>query len=71
MKPTVGRIVHFEDGVFGVYAGIITGIFPDGRCTLVLFHKTPPAELDKPVVYTVAHYSETPKVGHWSWPPRV
>lgn len=72
MKPTIGRIVYFEDGIFGTLAAIITNIEDDkGRCTLALFHRQPPTQFDQLVVYTVANFSEKPAVGHWSWPPRV
>jgi len=70
MKPTIGRIVHFEDWLYGTCAAIITNVDLDNdRCLLGLFHKGPPGEYQPSVVYHAANFSETPKQGHWSWPP--
>ena len=78
MKPTVGRIVHYtpkdhEDGLTrtGPWAGIVTEVFEDSRARLQLF--TPITQFEEPVwgeMPGVYKYSETPKPGHWNWPPR-
>ena len=72
---TIGRIVHFEDGVFGTCAAIVTNVKENsdtGKVCLALFHKDRPAELHTPpVIYHYADFSETPKVGCWNWPPKV
>jgi hypothetical protein len=70
-NPTIGRIVHYQrygspGGEFKAEPSpaVITQIHDDGDCQLfvmnpngVYFNKTP--------------FSEEPKPGHWSWPPRV
>lgn len=71
LVPTIGRIVHYQR--YGSPNGehkaepspaVITQIHPDGDAQLFVmnpngcyFNKTP--------------FSEEPKPGHWSWPPRV
>jgi len=71
-KPSIGRMVHYQR--FGSPGGehksepspaVITQVFEDGiTCQLFVmnpngfyFNKTP--------------FSEVPKPGHWSWPPKV
>lgn len=71
-KPSIGRIVHYQR--YGSPGGeheskpspaIITDVLEDGATVDIMvfnpnglyFNRTP--------------YSETPKPGHWSWPPRV
>jgi len=71
MKPTIGRIVHFEDGAYGTCAALITNVDDESSVTLALFRKYPPIEDQEPVVYVKAEYSDTPEIGHWSWPPRI
>lgn len=76
-QPTVGRIVHYRhDNV--TLAGIVTEV-PE------LLSEQPnsgPEDYVKATHLAVfaasglifvqqARYSETPKNGHWSWPPRV
>ena len=72
IKPTVGRIVHYQSygSPNGEHASlpraaIITEVTSDtsvGLCVLnptgQYFNRETP-------------YSETPKPGHWNWPPRV
>lgn len=72
MKPTIGRIVHFEDGLYGTCAAIVANTDekdPNGRVLLALFHKAMPTEDQKSIVYHYAEFSQEPKVGCWSWPP--
>lgn len=70
-KPTIGRVVHYQR--YGSPGGehktepspaVITQIHEDGDCQLfvmnpngVYFNKTP--------------FSQNPKPGHWSWPPKA
>lgn len=76
MKPSIGRIVHYQS--YGTPGGeyspepraaVVTEIHPEagytmlvGLCVLnptgMFFNRAVP-------------YSEEPKPGHWSWPPRV
>lgn len=71
MKPTIGRIVHYQS--YGTPGGeylpepraaVITEVLTDvvvGLCVLnptgQFFHRSVP-------------FSEEPKPGHWNWPPR-
>ena len=70
MKPTIGRIVHYQDRIYGTAAAIITDVKDDGTVCLGIFHKVP-GNIKDSVVYVIAEYSETPQDGYWSWPPRV
>jgi hypothetical protein len=70
-KPTIGRVVHYQR--YGTALGehksepspaVIVEVFENGDCQLFVmnpnglyFNRTP--------------YSDEPKGGHWSWPPRV
>lgn len=70
-KPSVGRIVHYYDpNEDEPCAAIITYIYPDYPpdqmyVALRVFTKKSDYAMH-PVTY-----SETPKSGFWSWPPRV
>jgi hypothetical protein len=75
-KPSIGRIVHYQShgSPNGQHkseprAAIITAVY-----------ETPPAPgaVDLAVLNPTGMYfdkgtpfSETPKAGHWNWPPRV
>jgi hypothetical protein len=70
MKPTVGRIVHYqtvigEDTLLPL-AAVVTETYSDNEMEAGLF-----------ILYVTEHafrqhipFSETPKLGHWNWPPR-
>lgn len=73
VKPTVGRIVHYQSygTPGGEYASlpraaVITEVDPNGEhvglCIL-----NPTGQFFTRGV----RYSEEPKPGHWNWPPRV
>ena len=83
-NPSVGRIVHYFDGTpADPQAAIVIGVpspatvaekWPalrddtgPGIVTLTIF------ATDRPAPYSVepVPYSETPKPGCWSWPPRA
>ena len=72
MKPTIGRIVHYQSygTPNGEYlpkpiASIITQVHTDGEFVgLCVFNPT--GLFFKESV----QYSEEPKPGHWNWPPR-
>ena len=71
MQPSIGRIVHYQK--YGTPGGehkaepspaVITKILEGDKCALFVmnpngcyFNETP--------------YSETPKPGHWNWPPKI
>lgn len=70
-RPSVGRIVHYFDNDDEVaftppLAAIVTAVITTHTVALTVFgtNCTP---------YNVARVpaSETPKAGHWCWPPRV
>jgi hypothetical protein len=78
MKPTVGRIVHYQSygSPGGEYkslprAAVITQTqaenpeLGDGVVGLAIFNPTGMFFNEK------IPYAETPTPGHWSWPPRV
>ena len=71
-KPSVGRIVHYQK--YGTAGGehksepspaVITKILDEesGRCQLFVMNPNG-------LYFNTTPYSETPKPGHWSWPPR-
>lgn len=75
-EPSIGRIVHFtdyENTSQRTYAAIVTAVpfenNPGGmRACLGVFIGVPGRDM----MWTGATpYSETPKPGHWSWPPRA
>lgn len=86
MKPTVGRIVHYQ--AYGTPGGehkpearaaIITNVLTIR--TMKIADPQVPDELEYRVSLCVLNptgmffneyvpYSETPKPGHWNWPPR-
>ena len=72
MKPSVGRMVHYRSygSPGGEYASlpraaVVTEVDPDGE-TVGLCILNPTGQFFTQHV----KYSETPKPGHWSWPPR-
>lgn len=83
MKPSVGRIVHYQS--YGTPGG---EYLPMPRAAIITGVNDPrdpeyEAEYDEMTVSlcvlnptgmffnTQVRYSEEPKPGHWSWPPRV
>lgn len=74
MNDTVGRIVHVyaddfetEDQIHGgPIAAIITEVLPDDKAYLCIF---PPRQLPG-YPRNAVPYSDTPKAGCWTWPPR-
>lgn len=76
--PTVGRAVHYyaegnspEEEHSGPFAGTVTAVLPDTGAMqhvhLVVFFPGNNHGHAK----TSVPYSEQPKKGCWSWPPRV
>ncbi|MFJ1459732.1 hypothetical protein [Nocardia sp. N2S4-5] len=78
--PSIGRIVHYQ--TYGTPGGefrpqplaaLITGVrddfgtddAPESRVSLVVFYDNGFSNK------TNVRFSEEPKPGHWSWPPRV
>lgn len=72
MKPTVGRIVHYQaygtpNGEFPSVprAAVVTQVHTDTCVDLCVMN---PSGL---FFNTSVVYSEEPKPGHWNWPPKV
>lgn len=79
MKPSIGRIVHYQ--AYGTpvdpsgkaaykpepRAAIVTEVCDDSNEAVGLAVLTPQGMFFNRSV----PYSEEPKPGHWSWPPRV
>lgn len=72
MKPTVGRIVHYQS--FGTPGGeysslaraaIVTEVHSDTKVGLCILNPT------GQFFTREVEYSDPPKPGCWSWPPRV
>lgn len=74
-QPTIGRIVHYTN------LGDADGKFPPETqpALIVRVNATPePQDIGAWIFYPGGFfymasipYSETPKRGHWNWPPRV
>lgn len=80
-KPTVGRIVHYHyhkerdlnSAVKGPNAAMICYVLIDeeGDEQRVNLHVYPRWKGDSEGFFQGIPFSEEPKPGHWSWPPRV
>ena len=64
MKPTVGRIVYYYYNEEIFEPALITEIMPDGVIWLTIFSRF------NSVYKSHVEFSETPKGGCWSWPPK-
>ena len=76
--PSIGRIVHFypaqgiPGGPDGPWAAIVTAVNPrgynepDGSISASVFLPSGTA-----AGFPCIPHSDTPKPGHWSWPPRT
>lgn len=75
MKPTIGRIVHYQSiGMEAAEGGpgypsetqpaLITQVRADGTVTLKVFSTVSIFDL-----FSVP-FAEEPQAGHWNWPPR-
>jgi hypothetical protein len=73
MKPTIGRLVHYQRGHgntgklgSATCAALITGVNPDGTVNLHIF---PDHGGSDTWIGSIAH-AEKPAYGCWNWPPR-
>ena len=83
MKPTIGRIVHYQS--YGTPGG---EYLPEPRAAIITctYPENEPPELADPTLIHVGlcvlnptgmffnqlvPFSEAPKPGHWNWPPRA
>ena len=73
MKPTIGHIVHYysADDAQGACPGktkaaVVTAV---GSETIVDLHVMPAREI--PYTRVDVPFSDDPKPGHWTWPPRA
>lgn len=66
-RPSVGRIVHYHDGTTAdPQPAIVSSLITTHTVALTVFAATRDPYRVGPVPV-----SETPKAGHWCWPPRV
>ncbi len=76
-QPSIGRIVHYQS--YGTPGG---EYLPEPRAAIITTIAAPTATEPDRVGLAVLNptgmffnasvpYSEDPKPGHWSWPPRV
>lgn len=76
MKPSIGRIVHFQSNE-GTLAAIITAVHPDNHVNLTVFapNRVPGwitlGQKGTPEETPLIPYAEEPTLGHWNWPPRA
>jgi hypothetical protein len=66
-QVTVGRIVHYRDRDGMVHAALVTAVVGDSQPVLAVFSLYGGVER----VVEDAPFSATPRLKHWSWPPRV
>ena len=72
MKPTIGRIVHYQkpaDEPGHPFAAIVTSVDPDG--TLGLYVIDPEGPYFRNVSTQGGPDADTPTPGCWNWPPRT
>lgn len=78
-RPTIGRIVHFYATTNDVEgkcpnAAMVTHVWSDECVNLDVapnaYHCAPFSDGEINRAPTSAPYSDEPKPGHWSWPPR-
>lgn len=72
-KPNVGRIVHYyiEDAI-EPYAALITAVNSDDTVELNVFtRRASSLKSNQFGEDVIAPFSEEPKPGHWTWPPRI
>lgn len=75
MTPTVNRAVHFQHETAELYpkplAAVITVVNDDGTVGLTIFMPPLPPNGTATIEGRLrAPFSDTPKPGHWNWPPR-
>jgi hypothetical protein len=73
-KPTVGRIVHYtsdvmEEDPWPAIIVFVSAVESTGGVPLVNLAAFDNTGRSRPLLGVA--YSETPKPGCWSWPPRV
>jgi hypothetical protein len=72
-QPTIGRIVHHQQGD-RVVAAIITGVHEDGVNLTVFEPGRLPgyvSMVSEPGTPAVVPFAEVPTPWHWNWPPRM
>lgn len=76
MKPSIGRIAHYHSELTTgeasrPFAAIVADVNEDDSVNLFLIDHSGSASAVNGGGIEGVPYSETPKPGHWSWPPRV
>jgi hypothetical protein len=70
-QPSIGRIVHYQ--AYGTPGGehpsvpraaVITDLHPEDEVTVCVLNPSG-------IFFNRVKFSETPKPGHWNWPPFV
>ncbi len=73
MKPSIGRIVHYQK--YGTPGGELKAEPNPAIITKILNEETQECQLfviyPNGLYFNPTPFSEEPKPGHWSWPPRV
>lgn len=64
-SPSVGRVVHYQEGQNPPLAALITAVYEEAEVSLVVYRE------HLHMFRQGVEFSATPQSGHWNWPPRA